>query len=113
VPGDPKRSVLSGLKRPLMQPVVVSSQKLEEHLLGGEQGATTPMEAPQQEHLAEIPRAVTTPVTFHLPVELRDKLKLTAQAKQKTMVEIATEALRSYLEKNPVSESDLRRMLGL
>jgi hypothetical protein len=112
VPSDPKRSVLSDLKRPLMQPVAVSSQKLEEHLLGAEQ-ATTPMEVAQQEHRAATPRAVTTPVTFHLPVELRDKLKLTAQAKQKTMVEIAIEALRTYLEKNPVSESDLRRMLGL
>lgn len=111
MPSDPKRSVLSDLKRPLMQPVSVSSQKLEEHLLGAEQ-ATTPMEVAQQEHHAA-PRPVTTPVTFHLPVELRDKLKLTAQAKQKTMVEIAIEALRTYLEKNPVSESDLRRMLGL
>jgi predicted transcriptional regulator len=73
----------------------------------------TPIETAQQENRAAAPRAVTTPVTFHLPVELRDKLKLTAQAKQKTMVEIAIEALRTYLEKNPVSESDLRRMLGL
>ena len=112
MPSDPKRSVLSDLKRPLMQPVAVSSQKLEEQLLGTEQ-ATTPIEVAQQEHHAAVPRPVTTPVTFHLPVELRDKLKLTAQAKQKTMVEIAIEALRTYLEKNPVSESDLRRMLGL
>ena len=112
MPSDPKRSVLSDLKRPLMQPVVVSSHKLEEHLLGTEQ-ATIPAEVAQHEHRAATPRAVTTPVTFHLPVELRDKLKLTAQAKQKTMVEIAIEALRTYLEKNPVSESDLRRMLGL
>jgi hypothetical protein len=105
MPSDPKRSVLSDLKRPLMQPTAISSQKLEEHLLGSEQTAT-PMEI-------STPRVITTPVTFHLPVELRDKLKLTAQAKQKTMVEIAIEALRTYLEKNPVSESDIRRMLGL
>ncbi len=108
MPSNPKRSVLSDLKRPLVQPVAVSSQKLEEHLLGSEQE-----EVNQQDHRVNTPRVVTIPVTFHLPVELRDKLKLTAQAKQKTMVEIAVEALRSYLEKNPVSESDLRRMLGL
>lgn len=107
--GDPKRSVLSDLKRPLIQPMAVPSQKLEDHLLGAD--ATTP--PTRQEDRATTPRVVTTPVTFHLPVELRDKLKLTAQAKQKTMVEIAIEALRAYLEKNPVSESDLRRMLGL
>jgi hypothetical protein len=112
MPSDPKRSVLSDLKRPLMQPGAISSQKLEERLLGPEQ-ATPVLETSSQEHRMTAPRAVTTPVTFHLPVELRDKLKLTAQAKQKTMVEIAVEALRTYLEKNPVSESDLRRMLGL
>jgi len=95
-----------------MQPVAVSSQKLEEHLLGAEE-AETPIEVAQQEYHAAVPRPAPTPVTFHLPVELRDKIKLTAQAKQKTMVEIAIEALRTYLEKNPVSESDLRRMLGL
>ena len=111
MPSDPKRSVLSDLRRPLMQPGATSSQKLEEHLLGSDQ-PTVAMEVPRQEHRAP-PRTVTTPVTFHLPVELRDKLKLTAQATQKTMVEIAVEALRTYLDKNPVSESDLRRMLGL
>ena len=112
MPSDPKRSVLSDLKRPLMQPGPISSQKLEERLLGSE-APSAAMEISQQENRAAAPRTVTTPVTFHLPVELRDKLKLTAQAKQKTMVEIAVEALRAYLEKNPVSESDLRRMLGL
>ncbi len=108
---NPKRSVLSDLKRPLMEPVAISSQRMEEHLLGT--GSTNTGEIPQQEHKTSAPRTITIPVTFHLPVDLRDKLKLTAQAKQKTMVEIAIEALRTYLEKNPVSESDLRRILGL
>lgn len=109
---DPKRSVLSDLKRPLMEPTAISSAKLEEHLLGPKQPADV-AELPPQEPRVPAPRTITTPVTFHLPVELRDKLKLTAQAKQKTMVEIAIEALRTYLDNNPVSESDLRRMLGL
>jgi predicted transcriptional regulator len=52
-------------------------------------------------------------VTFHLPIELRDRIKVTAQAKQVTMLEIATAALEQYLERNPVSEADLRRLLGL
>jgi len=55
----------------------------------------------------------TVPVTFHLPIELRDRIKITAQAKQKTMLEIAVEALQDYLDRNHVSESDLRKLLGL
>jgi hypothetical protein len=46
-------------------------------------------------------------------VELRDRIKITAQAKQKTMVDLAIEAFADYLERNPVSEADLRKLLGL
>jgi hypothetical protein len=112
VPGDPKRSVLSDLKRPLMEPGPASSHVLEKRLLGEEEESGAGEVVPPADRRTAA-RVATVPVTFHLPVELRDKLKLTAQAKQKTMVEIAIEALRAYLEKNPVSESDLRRLLGL
>lgn len=112
MPGDPKRSILSDLKRPLIEPVTPTPKELEERLLGIQE--KPPAVPPSlQDQRGTNGRVPTVPVTFHLPVELRDKLKLTAQAKQLTMVEIATEALRAYLDNNPVSEQDLRRMLGM
>jgi hypothetical protein len=112
--GDAKRnpSVLSGLKRPLLQGDATATRALEEHLLGPEPSASI---GESQEPAVGLkpPRVPTVPVTFHLPIDLRDKLRITAQAKQKTMVEMAIEALRTYLEKNAVSEADLRRMLGM
>jgi hypothetical protein len=125
MPGESKRSVLSELKKPLLQPPTLVPAALEEHLLGT---ATAPYPATKPGSLppeAEIPpeppisgrrsktRVPTVPVTFHLPVELRDRIKITAQAKQKTMVDLAIEAFADYLGRNPVSEADLRRLLGL
>ena len=115
--GDFKpRSVLSELKKPLLQPQSPVSPALEQRLLGG---GGTPL-APHPEPIQAAPspppvrkKAPTVPVTFHLPVDLRDKIKVTAQAKQMTMLEIAIEALNDYLSKHPVSEADLRRLLGL
>lgn len=122
------RSVLSDLKRPLMQPHSGISAELENKLLGtalpvvSEPKSVTPdPPAPQAQAMPRVdaPAALkkaktpTVPVTFHLPIELRDKVKLTAQAKQTTMLEIAVEALNDYLGRNPVSEADVRRMLGL
>ena len=122
------RSVLSDLKRPLMQPHSGISAELENRLLG----TALPVAAEPKPAMAEPPapavqaaprveapvaakkaKTPTVPVTFHLPIELRDKVKLTAQAKQTTMLEIAVEALNDYLGRNPVSEADVRRMLGL
>jgi hypothetical protein len=125
MPGESKRSVLSELKKPLLQPPNLVPAGLEEHLLG-----TTPAPQPVSEPEAFRPvteihseriasgrpskvRVPTVPVTFHLPVELRDRIKITAQAKQKTMVDLAIEAFADYLERNPVSEADLRKLLGL
>jgi hypothetical protein len=44
---------------------------------------------------------------------MRDRIKLTAQAKGVTQLELAKAALQEYLDKNPVSEQDLRRLLNL
>jgi hypothetical protein len=112
MPSDSKRtSILGELKRPLLQPSGPVSQRLEEQLLGTQEtGREVGQPVPNR---AEPARVATVPVTFHLPVELRDKIKLTAQAKKKTMIEIAIEALQTYLDKDPVSEADLRRLLGL
>jgi hypothetical protein len=124
MPSDPKRSVLSDLRKPLVQPTNTLPAGLEERLLGTT--ATTPgsRDVPVSPSLEGPPastestkrtrqRVPTVPVTFHLPIELRDKIKLTAQAKQRTMLEIAVEALQDYLERNQVSEADLRKLLGL
>lgn len=124
--GDAKRSILGDLKRPLIQPASAVSSELEERLLGstGAAGAAAapvhPEEAPVQQdgpggrsRRGSKARVPTVPVTFHLPVELRDRIKITSQAKQKTMLEIAIDAFQDYLERNPVSEADLRRLLGL
>ncbi len=109
--GDPKRSVLSDLRKPLAQPTSNVPVGLEERLLGS---VTTPAESSDESGKRITKKRVpTVPVTFHLPIELRDKIKLTAQAKQRTMLEIAVEALRDYLERNQVSEADLRKLLGL
>jgi len=117
--GDTKpRSVLSELRKPqLIEPSSAVPAALEEKLLGGGQGSGTaavlaksePVE-PARGKRTKVP---TVPVTFHLPVELRDRIKLTAQAKQKTMLELALEAFQEYLGRNPVSEQDLRRLLGM
>ena len=121
------RSVLSDLKRPLMQPHSGISAELESKLLGTampviaepkslpDQPASPSQAMPRVEAPPALKKAKTptVPVTFHLPIELRDKVKLTAQAKQTTMLEIAVEALNDYLSRNPVSEADVRRMLGL
>lgn len=125
MPGDPKRSVLSELRKPLAQPTTSVPAGLEERLLGtvttalassdsqvllSEAGTANRPESGKDTKKQRVP---TVPVTFHLPIELRDKIKLTAQAKQRTMLEIAVEALRDYLERNQVSEADLRKLLGL
>lgn len=106
--GDSKpRSVLSELKKPLLQPSIPPSEALEARLLGAT-GGTAP--APLEPRKSKEP---TVPVTFHLPVKLRDRIKVTAQAHDRTMLEIAVEALETYLDRHPVTESDLRRLLGL
>ncbi|MBM3738126.1 MAG: hypothetical protein FJW39_20280 [Acidobacteria bacterium] len=106
------RSVLSELKRPLLAHSVPVSGDLEDHLLGrgGAVPAPDPASLPGASRKAKVP---TVPVTFHLPLELRDRLKVTAQAHQRTMLDIAVEALNDYLSRNPVTERDLRRLLGL
>jgi len=105
------RSILSELKKPLIQPAAAVDPVLEQRLLGGPHAAPAPASPPPDTRAkAKIP---TVPVTFHLPVRLRDRIKITAQAQQRTMVEIAVEALESYLDRHPVSEDDLRRLLGL
>ena len=123
--GDLKpRSVLSDLRKPLLQAPASISPALEERLLGGAAGAgfAVAFEPPPDPVAPAMPGPVqsparkkvpTVPVTFHLPVDLRDKIKVTAQAKQMTMLEIAVDALNGYLAQHPVSESDLRRLLGL
>ena len=122
------RSVLSELRRPLLQPNSGISAELESRLLGstaspiteaGRSSPQLPLPAPAPATPVAVPpsakkaKSATVPVTFHLPIELRDKIKLTAQAKQMTMLEIAIDALNGYLGHNPVSEADVRRMLGL
>jgi hypothetical protein len=113
--GDAKRSILGELKRPLFEPTASVSAALEEKLLGTAPKPQPPPAAEPPSAPARPPRGKTptVPVTFHLPVALRDRVKITAQAQQRTMVEIACEALERYLEENPVSENDLRRLLGL
>ncbi len=106
--GDSKpRSVLSELKKPLLQHTMPPSEALEARLLGVAAGAAPAAAEPRK---AKEP---TVPVTFHLPVKLRDRIKVTAQAHDRTMLEIAVEALENYLDQHPVTESDLRRLLGL
>lgn len=118
--GNPKRSVLSDLRRPLVQPTSTVPAGLEEQLLGAPSTPpitnAAPETTPARTELGVRTtkhRVPTVPVTFHLPIELRDKIKITAQAKQKTMLEIAVEALQDYLDRNQVSEADLRKLLGL
>jgi hypothetical protein len=125
MPGDPKRSVLSDLRKPLAQPTSSVPAGLEERLLGSVTTAAAPSDSHVLPSVAGTPtkpesgkgttrqRVPTVPVTFHLPIELRDKIKITAQAKQRTMLEIAVEALQDYLDRNQVSEADLRKLLGL
>ena len=109
MPGDAKpRSILSELKKPLLPQASTSPNALEEKLLGVQGAAPAP--APPSSHKAKEP---TVPVTFHLPVRLRDRIKVTAQAQQRTMLEIAVEALEGYLDGHRVTETDLRRLLGL
>ncbi len=113
--GDTKpRSVLSELKRPLLQSAGALPPGVEEHLLG-RGPSRNPPPAPVSSEPAPVrrPKAPTIPVTFHLPVDLRDRLKVTAQAKQRTMLDLAVEALSEYMSRNPVTEQDLRRMLGI
>lgn len=101
------RSVLSELKRPLLAPAPQAAQSaLEEQLLG--QGSPGPEAQPARRQ-----KVPTVPVTFHLPVELRDRIKIAAQAKRRTMLDIAVEALNEHLARNPVTEQDLRRLLGM
>lgn len=103
------RSVLSELKRPLLAaPASAAQSPLEEHLLG--QGSPLPNPEAAAARRQKVP---TVPVTFHLPVELRDRIKIAAQARRRTMLDIAVEALNEHLARNPVTEQDLRRMLGL
>ena len=109
--GDAKRSILGDLKKPLLQPSTAVPAELEERLLGT--APAEPASAPPPRRREARTRVATVPVTFHLPVELRDRIKITAQAKQKTMLEIAMEALEEYLARNPVLEADLKRLLGL
>lgn len=117
--GDTKRSVLSDLRRPLLQPSSVVPAALEEKLLGGASSGSVALPAPEPRPVEPAPaaqsraKAPTVPVTFHLAISLRDRLKITAQAQQRTMVEIASEALEEYLSRHPVSEADVRRLLGL
>ena len=119
--GDFKpRSVLSELRKPLLQPPAAVSPALEERLLGPAPAPSFPDPVAPAQPAAAVAvapaarkKVPTVPVTFHLPVDLRDKVKVTAQAKQTTMLEIAVEALNEYLTKNPVSEADFRRLLGL
>ena len=123
--GDTKpRSVLSELKRPLLSQPQTVSQTLEERLLGPMAAAPAleppPAATPEPLTVKETPKEApkkakepTVPVTFHLPVKLRDRIKVTAQAQQRTMLEIAVEALEGYLDHHPVTETDLRRLLGL
>jgi hypothetical protein len=116
MPGDAKRSVLSDLRKPLAQPTSSVPPGMEQHLLGRSAAGSERVDAsagPESGKRASKQRVPTVPVTFHLPIDLRDKIKLTAQAKQRTMLEIAVEALRDYLDRNQVSEADLRRLLGL
>jgi len=117
MPSDPKRSVLSELRRPLIQPSATVSTALEERLLGSAPKETASSTSSGTERQVTRPKAKqrvpTVPVTFHLPIELRDKIKITAQAQQKTMLEIAVEAFQDYLQRNKVSEEDLRKLLGL
>jgi hypothetical protein len=118
MPGDTKRSVLSDLRRPLLQPPSTVSAALEEKLLGVP--AVTPSSPPPasavesgEDTRSTRGKVPTVPVTFHLPIALRDRLKLTAQAQQRTMVDLASEALEQYLDHHPVSEAAVRRLLGL
>jgi hypothetical protein len=110
----PGGSVLSSLKRPLLtnQPQSVPTV-LEEKLLGPEHGREVTIPEPSRNILERSGKVPTVPVTFHLPIAMRDRLKLTAQAKGLTQLEIAKTALQEYLDKHPVSEQDLRRLLNL
>ncbi|SRR5581483_2690789 len=122
MPGDPtrNRSVLSSLKPSLVQPAAAPPPaELERKLLGDtpeperETVAIEPaprMEGPGERRRGKVP---TTPVTFHLPIELRNRIKLTAQAKGMTMTDFVIDALEIHLEKNAISEADVRRLLGL
>jgi hypothetical protein len=110
--GDAKpRSILSELKKPLLQPNPGASQALEDKLLGT--SGTAPALAPEPPPMPRKAKEPTVPVTFHLPVKLRDRIKVSAQAQQRTMLEIAVEALEAHLDRHPVTETDLRRLLGL
>lgn len=107
-----RRSVLSSMPRPsLNQTVVPVAPEAEQALLGGRSSETVvPVSSVESKTRGKIP---TVPVTFHLPIEMRDRLKVTAQIKNTTMLELAREAFRRFLDENPVSEADIRRALGL
>jgi hypothetical protein len=107
---EQRRSILSNLAKPsLAQPRSIATPAAEEKLLGYAEAPVAP--APIADVRKE--KVPTTPVTFHLPIDLRDKLKITAQAKGTTMLELVREAIEKHLSDNPVSEADLRKLLRL
>lgn len=105
-------SILRNLHRPSLV-----SAEAEQALLG--QGNAPPAR-PQSEATPTIaPRKVadertpTVPVTFHLPVQLRDQLRRVALARNQTMVNLVRQQLEHYLAANPLTEEERNRLLGL
>jgi hypothetical protein len=117
---DNRGSVLANLRKPsLVQPVQQVNAALEEKILGpapseSSSGASAhPVAAPINTEPAvqtRRPKEPTTPVTFHLPIKLRDRIKKTAQAKGITMLELVTEAIEVHLDKNRPTVEELKRM---
>ena len=112
------RASLLNLRRPganekqaLFVPTSVAAPELEDALLGKEGGLHP--SAPEIEHELRQEKESTIPVTFHLPVRLRDKIRMTARAKNITMLEFAKAALETHLERHPVTEAELRALLNL
>ncbi len=117
---DNRGSVLANLRKPsLVQPVQQVNAALEEKILGPAQpessSGTSAQPAAERlpaERAVQTRRSkeATTPVTFHLPVKLRDRIKKTAQAKGITMLELVTEAIEVHLDKNRPTTEELKRM---
>lgn len=99
-------------KKPLLVPASApTTPALEEALLGREGTHREPEPKPQPEPRQE--KEPTTPVTFHLPIRLRDRIRMTARVKNMTQLEVAKAALEAYLDSHPVSEAEIRALLSL
>jgi hypothetical protein len=106
MPSNRQRGGLVGLKRPLLEAAPAAGST-------GESAGPPAPAAPAASAMQPPPAApVTRPATYHLPVDLLQRLRATCRIKNTTMVEFVRQAIEEALERQRPTREEIGRLLG-